>query len=135
MKIKKVDTYKYDRKKVLRDSLENMLNSIDEAFENICENDELKQSEVKNLEDKFNSLAEYVNSINIRNTEDKFLKAIHYARNLIADINQNLDIAEQEGELVWYSTKWKFQDQLISSVEDLLEVSKKLKLKGVKNDI
>lgn len=135
MKIKKVDTYKYDRKKVLRDSLENMLNSIDKAFENICENDELKQSDVKNLEDKFNSLAEYVNSINIRNTEDKFLKTIHYARNLIADINQNLDIAEQEGELVWYSTKWKFQDQLISSVEDLLEVSKKLKLKGVKNDI
>lgn len=135
MKIKKVDTYVYDKKKIVRDSVERLLDTIDESFENICSNDNLDNSEVKNLEDKLNSLSEYLNSINVRKTKDKFLETIHYAKNLVADISENLSIAEEEGELVWFSTKYKFQEQLISSVEDLLAVCKKLKLKGVKNDI
>lgn len=135
MKIKKVDTYVYDKKKIVRDSVERLLDTIDESFENICSNDNLDNSEVKNLEDKLNSLSEYLNSINVRKTKDKFLETIHYAKNLVADISENLSIAEEEGELVWFSTKYKFQEQLISSVEDLLSVCKKLKLKGVKNDI
>lgn len=132
MKIKKVDTYVYDKKKIVRDSVERLLDTIDESFENICSNDNLDNSEVKNLEDKLNSLSEYLNSINVRKTKDKFLETIHYAKNLVADISENLSIAEEEGELVWFSTKYKFQEQLISSVEDLLSVCKKLKLKESK---
>lgn len=132
MKIKKVDTYVYDKKKIVRDSVERLLDTIDESFENICSNDNLDNSEVKNLEDKLNSLSEYLNSINVRKTKDKFLETIHYAKNLVADISENLSIAEEEGELVWFSTKYKFQEQLISSVEDLLAVCKKLKLKESK---
>lgn len=67
------------------------------------------------------------------NNTDKFLETIVYAKKLIKDITNSLHLAEEMGELEWFSTQLDFQNQLIISCEDLVSVSKKLKLKGAKD--
>lgn len=79
------------------------------------------------------ALEEYSKSNLEKESDDKFKENIEYARKLIKDIQSNLDLADEIGELEWLSTKLDFQNQLIISCEDLLSVSKKLKLKGVKD--
>lgn len=78
-------------------------------------------------------LEEYSESNLKKESKDKFKENIEYARKLIKDIQSNLDLADELGELEWFSTKLDFQNQLITSCEDLLSVSKKLKLKGAKD--
>lgn len=75
-------------------------------------------------------LKEYLSSKLQKVNSDKFYERIEYARKLVEEIESNLNLADELGELEWFSTKLDFQNQLIINCKELLRVANQLKLKG-----
>lgn len=93
----------------------------------------LKDTDREELLELSDLLTKYTLNKLKKKSDDKFQETIKYAKRLVKDIQSNLDLAEEIGELEWFSTQLDFQNQLIISCEDLVSVSKKLKLKGAKD--